>query len=90
MEQPGERLWITCGAPGTTPFACRGSVADPGRPDTDRQRDAGRKPADETAAELRALKELGVRHILLETRARDVDDMVGIYERFAREVRAKI
>jgi probable F420-dependent oxidoreductase len=51
---------------------------------------AARQPADETVAELRALTGLGIRHILLETRARDVDDMIAIYERFAREVRAKI
>jgi probable F420-dependent oxidoreductase len=51
---------------------------------------AARKPADEVVAELRALTGLGIRHVLLETRARDVDDMVGIYERFAREVRAKV
>ena len=49
-----------------------------------------RKPADEALAELRALSGLGIRHILLETRARDVDDMIAIYDRFAGDVRSKL
>jgi hypothetical protein len=49
-----------------------------------------RKPADEALAELRTLSGLGIRHILLETRTRDVDDMVAIYDRFSQEVRAKL
>jgi hypothetical protein len=29
-------------------------------------------------------------NVLLETRYRDLDDMVGIYETFAREIRSKV
>src|SRR5213594_827530 len=39
--------------------------------------------------EIRALAELGVRHVILESRVRDLADMNEIYERFARDVRAK-
>ena len=40
--------------------------------------------------EIRALAELGVRHVILESRVRDLADMNEIYERFARDVRAKL
>ena len=40
--------------------------------------------------EIRALAELGVRHVVLESRVRDLADMNEIYERFARDVRAKL
>ena len=49
-----------------------------------------RKPADEAVAELRTLAGLGITHVVLETRARGLDDMVVTCERFAREVRAKL
>jgi probable F420-dependent oxidoreductase len=40
--------------------------------------------------EIRALAELGVSHVILESRVRDLPDMIEIYERFARDVRAKV
>lgn len=46
-----------------------------------------RRPAEETAAELKALRDLGVQHVVLESRARALDEMTALYERFAREVR---
>lgn len=41
-------------------------------------------------AELRALRDLGVSHVILESRVRDLEDLTAIYERFAAEVRAKL
>jgi hypothetical protein len=40
--------------------------------------------------ELRALRDLGVAHVILETRMRDAGEMTDTYERFATEVRAKL
>ena len=51
---------------------------------------SAKKSADETVAELRALSDLGVRHVILETRMRDLDDMLAIYERFAGDVRSRL
>ena len=48
---------------------------------------ADRKPLqgsrEQVIADLAAFRELGVGSLLLETRYRDLDDMIGIYERFA-------
>ena len=41
-------------------------------------------------ADLVAFRELGVESMLLETRYRDLDDMIGIYETFAADVRPSI
>lgn len=49
-----------------------------------------RKSADELVDELQALANLGIGHVILETRARDLDDMIATYERFAREVRRRL
>ncbi|RPH73442.1 MAG: hypothetical protein EHM88_24080, partial [Candidatus Rokuibacteriota bacterium] len=46
-----------------------------------------RPPAD-LLTELRALRDLGVAHVILETQMRDVAQMSATYERFAAEVRA--
>ena len=51
---------------------------------------ARHRPAAELLAELRALRDLGVRHVILESRARDLADMVAIHERFATEVRGRL
>jgi probable F420-dependent oxidoreductase len=51
---------------------------------------AARKSADETVSELKALRDLGVRHVVLETRARDLADMVALHERFSAEVRPRL
>jgi probable F420-dependent oxidoreductase len=42
---------------------------------------------DEIVSDLRALRDLRVDTVLLETRSRDLGDTVGILERFAREIR---
>ncbi len=49
-----------------------------------------RKSADESIAELRALRDLGVHHVILESRMRDLPEMTETYERFAREVRPRL
>jgi probable F420-dependent oxidoreductase len=49
-----------------------------------------KKSADELVAELRALRDLGITHVVLETRARDLADMVAVYERFAGDVRPRV
>ncbi|HET7342676.1 MAG TPA: LLM class F420-dependent oxidoreductase [Methylomirabilota bacterium] len=51
---------------------------------------SARRAADDALAELRALRDLGVHHVILETQTRDVATMVATYERFAREVRARL
>jgi probable F420-dependent oxidoreductase len=40
--------------------------------------------------EIEALAGLGVSHVILESRVRDLADMIQIYERFAKDVRAKL
>ncbi len=49
-----------------------------------------RQDADALVGELRALADLGVSHVVLESRVRDLEDLTAIYERFAGEVRAKL
>ena len=51
---------------------------------------AAKRPADEVLAELKALRDLGVSHVILESRARDLDEMAALYEKFAREVRPRL
>jgi probable F420-dependent oxidoreductase len=55
---------------------------------------ADRRPAqgsaEQVAADLRRYAALGVSTVLLESRARDLDDMVSIFETFAREVRPAV
>lgn len=51
---------------------------------------SARRPSDDLLADLRALRDLGVRHVLLETRMRDVAEMATLYERFAAEVRPRL
>jgi probable F420-dependent oxidoreductase len=41
-------------------------------------------------SDLERYRALGVSSVLLETRYRDLDDMVGIYDTFAREIRARL
>jgi probable F420-dependent oxidoreductase len=45
---------------------------------------------EQIAADLGQFKALGVSTVLLEARYRDLDDMVGIFERFAREIRPRV
>jgi alkanesulfonate monooxygenase SsuD/methylene tetrahydromethanopterin reductase-like flavin-dependent oxidoreductase (luciferase family) len=49
-----------------------------------------KRDPSETLGELQALRELGVRHVVLETRVTDVDDTTRILEGFASEVRARL
>jgi probable F420-dependent oxidoreductase len=49
-----------------------------------------RRPSSEVLDELLALRELGVSHVVLETRVTEVDDSTRILERFVSEVRAKL
>jgi alkanesulfonate monooxygenase SsuD/methylene tetrahydromethanopterin reductase-like flavin-dependent oxidoreductase (luciferase family) len=51
---------------------------------------SARRPPDEVLAELRALRDLGVAHVILETRMRDVAEMTDTYVRFATDVRARL
>ena len=55
---------------------------------------ADRKPlqgsVDQILADLTAFRDLGVESILLETRYRDLAEMLGIYETFARDLRPRI
>jgi probable F420-dependent oxidoreductase len=45
-----------------------------------------RRPPEELAAELRGLRDAGVRHVVLESRARDLAGMTATYERFSNDV----
>jgi probable F420-dependent oxidoreductase len=55
---------------------------------------AERKPLqgtpDQIVADIRRYQDLGVGSFLLEARYRDLDDMVAIFERFAREIRPAV
>lgn len=51
---------------------------------------AAKRSAGEMVDDLGALRELGVRHVVLEARARDLADMLAIHERFATEVRPRL
>jgi probable F420-dependent oxidoreductase len=49
-----------------------------------------RRPADDVLAELRALRDLGVSHVILESRMRDVAELTQTYERFATDIRPRL
>jgi probable F420-dependent oxidoreductase len=51
---------------------------------------AAKRASDDALAELQELREVGVSHVVVETRVTDVDDSTRILERFASEVRAKL
>lgn len=51
---------------------------------------SAKRPAADLLTELRALRDLGVAHVILETQMRDAAEMTKTYERFATEVRAKL
>src|SRR5437763_1368395 len=50
----------------------------------------GKKPSAELLAEVKALRDLGVDHVILEPAARDLASMTGAIDRFAGEVRARL
>jgi probable F420-dependent oxidoreductase len=71
--------------------ACRAATRDPSTVALSaRVGYAARRPSDEVLAEIKALRDHGVTHVILETRMRDLADMTAIYERFAREVRPRL
>src|SRR5262245_1538904 len=76
-----EHLRAACAA------ADRDSKAPPG---SARLRLPGKKPSAELLAEVAALRDLGVAHVILEPAARDLASMISAIERFAAEVRAKL
>ena len=49
-----------------------------------------KRESSEVLAELHALRDVGVGHVVVETRVTDVDDTTRILERFASEVRARL
>ena len=51
---------------------------------------SAKRPAREVRDELEALRDLGVDHVIVETRVTDVTDMTAMLERFAADVRAKL
>jgi probable F420-dependent oxidoreductase len=51
---------------------------------------SSRQPAGDTLAEVRALRDLGVDHLILEPGVRDADTMTAVLERFASDVRARL
>src|SRR5881296_79176 len=50
----------------------------------------GKKPSAELLAEVKALRDLGVDHVIVEPAARDLASMSAAIERFAAEVRARL
>jgi probable F420-dependent oxidoreductase len=48
---------------------------------------SARRPTADVLGELRALRDLGVAHVILETRMRDAAEMIDTHERFATDVR---
>ena len=51
---------------------------------------SAKRPAAEVVDELNGLRDAGVRHVIVETRVADVDDMTRLLERFATDVREKL
>jgi len=49
-----------------------------------------RQDPDALAREIKALADLGVSHVILETRVRDLDDLTAIYDKFAKDVRSRL
>ena len=49
-----------------------------------------RQDSDALVREIKALADLGVSHVILETRVRDLDDLTAIYEKFAKDVRSRL
>ncbi|MBI1846567.1 MAG: TIGR03619 family F420-dependent LLM class oxidoreductase [Candidatus Rokubacteria bacterium] len=51
---------------------------------------AARRTADELIAQLKALRDLGVHEVMLESASRDLAQMTSIFERFAHDVRPRL
>ncbi len=51
---------------------------------------SAKRPAGEVLDELQGLRDVGVSHVVVETRVADVDDSTRILERFVNEVRSRL
>jgi probable F420-dependent oxidoreductase len=51
---------------------------------------AAKRPSSEVLDELKALRDVGVTHVIVETRVASADDMTQLLDRFTQDVRAKI
>ena len=51
---------------------------------------SARRPAQEVIDELNALRDIGVTHVIVETRVTALDDMTTLLDRFSSEVRSKL
>jgi probable F420-dependent oxidoreductase len=49
-----------------------------------------KRPATEMADELKALRDAGITHVVLESRVKDLADMTSMYERFVNEVHSRL
>ncbi|PYM94096.1 MAG: LLM class F420-dependent oxidoreductase [Candidatus Rokuibacteriota bacterium] len=49
-----------------------------------------RQDAEALVREIRDLAALGVTHVILESRVRDLDDLISLYEKFAKDVRPRV
>ena len=49
-----------------------------------------RQDSEAFVREIRDLAGLGVSHVILESRVRDLDDLTAIYGKFANDVRARL
>jgi probable F420-dependent oxidoreductase len=81
MREGQARLREACAKAGRAPSTITLSV---------RMAVPAKRPSAEVLAEVHALREIGVSHVLVETRVTDVDDSTRILERFVSEVRAKL
>jgi probable F420-dependent oxidoreductase len=81
MREGLEKLRAACDKIGRDPAAITLSV---------RMGLAAKRPSGEVLDELKALRDVGVSHVVVETRVADVDDSTRILERFVSEVRAKL
>jgi probable F420-dependent oxidoreductase len=78
MREGLDRLRAACDTAGRDPATITLSV---------RMGLPAKRPAAEVLDELKALRDVGVSHVIVETRVTDVDDSTRILERFVSEVR---
>ena len=81
MREGLEKLRAACAKVGRDPATITLSV---------RMGVPAKRPSAEVLDELKALRDVGVSHVIVETRVTDVDDSTRILERFVNEVRAKL
>jgi probable F420-dependent oxidoreductase len=81
MREGLERLRAACAKLGRDPSSITLSV---------RMGLSAKRPSGEVLDELKALRDVGVSHVVVETRVSDVDDSTRILERFVSDVRAKL